>query len=145
MNFLFRKGGIFLNFRSPLYYRADISSRWRAQYKFVRNYTSYIDFSRRSHHNLVVLFISKLYESKFMKFLFDLFPVILFFIAFKLYGIYAATAVAIAATFMQIIWTWFRHHKIEKMPLKFCKTAKRLQLQPSHFPNTKNGFFDNSA
>ena len=46
-----------------------------------------------------------------MKFLFDLFPVILFFVAFKLYGIYTATAVAIAATFIQIAWTWFRHHK----------------------------------
>ena len=50
-----------------------------------------------------------------MKFLIDLFPVILFFFAFKLYGIYAATAVAIVATFIQIVWTWFRHHKIENM------------------------------
>ena len=50
-----------------------------------------------------------------MKFLFDLFPVILFFIAFKLYDIYAATAVAIAATAIQIAWVWFRHHKVEKM------------------------------
>jgi intracellular septation protein len=37
-----------------------------------------------------------------MKFLFDLFPVLLFFIAFKLEGIYVATAVAIGATFLQI-------------------------------------------
>ncbi len=50
-----------------------------------------------------------------MKFLFDLFPVILFFVAFKLYGIYTATAVAIAATFVQIIWTWFRHRRVENM------------------------------
>lgn len=50
-----------------------------------------------------------------MKFLFDLFPVILFFFTFKLYGIYAATAVAIVATFLQIAWTWFRHHKVENM------------------------------
>lgn len=50
-----------------------------------------------------------------MKFLFDLFPVILFFITFKLYGIYAATAVAIAATFVQIGWVWFRHRKVETM------------------------------
>jgi len=34
-----------------------------------------------------------------MKFLFDLFPVILFFIAFKVSGIYVATVVAIVATF----------------------------------------------
>jgi intracellular septation protein len=50
-----------------------------------------------------------------MKFLFDLFPVILFFITFKIYGIYAATAVAIAATFVQIGWVWFRHGKVDKM------------------------------
>ncbi len=37
-----------------------------------------------------------------MKFLFDLFPVILFFAAFKFAGIYVATAVAIGATFLQI-------------------------------------------
>ena len=39
-----------------------------------------------------------------MKFLFDLFPVILFFVAFKLADIYVATGVAIAATFAQIGW-----------------------------------------
>tara|TARA_B100000686_G_scaffold194495_1_gene201432 strand:- start:409 stop:954 length:546 start_codon:yes stop_codon:yes gene_type:complete len=50
-----------------------------------------------------------------MKFIFDLFPVILFFLVFKLYDIYAATAVAIVATGMQIVWVWFRHHKVEKM------------------------------
>jgi len=50
-----------------------------------------------------------------MKLLFDLFPVILFFVAFKLYGIYAATAVAITATFVQIVWTWFRYRKVEKV------------------------------
>jgi intracellular septation protein len=37
-----------------------------------------------------------------MKFLFDLFPVILFFVAFRLADIYVATAAAIAATFLQI-------------------------------------------
>jgi len=37
-----------------------------------------------------------------MKFLFDLFPIILFFVAFKVWGIYTATAVAIAATLVQI-------------------------------------------
>ncbi len=50
-----------------------------------------------------------------MKFLFDMFPVILFFAAFKFYGIYTATAVAIAASFAQIGWVWFRHRKIEPM------------------------------
>ena len=50
-----------------------------------------------------------------MKFLFDLFPVILFFIAFKLAGIYVATGVAIAATFAQILWLWLRKKTIEPM------------------------------
>ena len=73
-----------------------------------------------------------------MKFLFDLFPIILFFSAFKLAGSYpdqvaalaasvgymaeakqlpilAATAVAILATFAQIAWVYFRHGKVGKM------------------------------
>jgi intracellular septation protein len=50
-----------------------------------------------------------------VKFLFDLFPVILFFAAFKLADIYVATAVAIAATFAQIAWVWFRHRKVDTM------------------------------
>lgn len=51
----------------------------------------------------------------FMKFAFDLFPVVLFFVAFKLQGIYVATAVAIAATVLQIAWVWFRHRKVDTM------------------------------
>jgi len=50
-----------------------------------------------------------------MKFLFDIFPVVLFFVAFKIYGIYVATAVAIAATFLQIGWTWLRHRKVDNL------------------------------
>ncbi|MDT6962652.1 MULTISPECIES: septation protein A [unclassified Cupriavidus] len=50
-----------------------------------------------------------------MKFLFDLFPVILFFVAFKLFGIYEATAVAIVATVLQIAWVRLRHGKVEPM------------------------------
>lgn len=50
-----------------------------------------------------------------MKMLFDLFPVILFFIAFKVYDIYIATAVAIGATFAQIGWMWFRRRKVDTM------------------------------
>ena len=52
-----------------------------------------------------------------VKFLFDIFPVLLFFIAFKFYGIYAATATAIIATTVQAAWSWIRHRKIEKMML----------------------------
>ena len=50
-----------------------------------------------------------------MKFLFDLFPVILFFIAFKFADIYTATGVAIAATFAQIGWLKLRKRKVEPM------------------------------
>ena len=50
-----------------------------------------------------------------MKLLFDLFPIILFFVAFKVFDIYVATGVAIGATFAQIGWVWFRHRKVENM------------------------------
>ena len=50
-----------------------------------------------------------------MKFLFDIFPVVLFFAAYKLADIFVATAVAIAATFVQIGWVWFRTRKVEPM------------------------------
>jgi len=50
-----------------------------------------------------------------MKFLADLFPVLLFFIAYKLAGIYTATAVAILASLVQVGWSHFRHGKVEKM------------------------------
>jgi intracellular septation protein len=50
-----------------------------------------------------------------MKLLFDLFPVILFFAVFKLFGIFAATAAAIGATVLQIAWTKWRHGKVDTM------------------------------
>lgn len=52
-----------------------------------------------------------------MKFLFDLFPVLLFFAMFKLAGIFAATAAAIAATLAQIAWVKWRHGKVDGMLL----------------------------
>ncbi|MFV0663181.1 septation protein A [Denitromonas sp.] len=74
-----------------------------------------------------------------MKVLFDLLPVILFFAAYKIAGMYdvaaadlassllgaeigikqapilLATAVTIAATFAQIGWVWLRHRKVDTM------------------------------
>lgn len=73
-----------------------------------------------------------------MKILFDFFPIILFFVAYKLAGsnveqaaalaasvgyaadpkqlpILIATAIAILATFMQIGWMMLRGHKVDKM------------------------------
>ncbi|MES2940104.1 MAG: septation protein A [Pseudomonadota bacterium] len=50
-----------------------------------------------------------------MKLLLDFFPIILFFAAFKLWGIYAATGVAIVATIGQIGWLRYRTGKVEPM------------------------------
>jgi len=50
-----------------------------------------------------------------MKLLLDFFPIILFFVAFKVWGIYAATAVAIVATVAQIAYLRFKHGKVEPM------------------------------
>ena len=52
-----------------------------------------------------------------MKFLFDLFPLLLFFAAFKLFDIYIATGVAIAASFAQVGIYWWLKHKLETMHL----------------------------
>jgi intracellular septation protein len=50
-----------------------------------------------------------------MKFLFDLLPVGLFFVAIFLWDIYVATAVAIAATVAQVAWLKLRKRKVEPM------------------------------
>lgn len=50
-----------------------------------------------------------------MKFFFDLLPVILFFVAFKVYDVFVATGVVIVATCAQISWVWFRHRKVDTM------------------------------
>jgi intracellular septation protein len=50
-----------------------------------------------------------------MKLLFDFFPILLFFIAYKLFDIYVATAVAIAATFLQIAISWFKTRTVIPM------------------------------
>ncbi|NNM82311.1 MAG: septation protein A [Burkholderiales bacterium] len=58
-----------------------------------------------------------------MKFLFDLFPVILFFGTYQIFpffgpradAMYYATGVVIAATFFQIVWVYFRHRKVDVM------------------------------
>jgi intracellular septation protein len=52
-----------------------------------------------------------------MKFLFDFFPILLFFFAYKFYGIFIATGVAIGATVAQVAWGWFRHRKVQRMQL----------------------------
>lgn len=50
-----------------------------------------------------------------MKLLFDLFPVVLFFIAYKMYDIYTATVVIIVASIAQVLYFYIKHKRIEKM------------------------------
>lgn len=54
-----------------------------------------------------------------MKLLFDLFPVLLFFIAFKVSDgdVYLATGVAIVAGVIQLGIQWLRHRRLESMHL----------------------------
>lgn len=52
-----------------------------------------------------------------MKLLFDIFPLLLFFGAFRFYGIYVATAVAIVASFAQVGYYWWRNRRFETMHL----------------------------
>jgi len=52
-----------------------------------------------------------------MKFLYDFFPIVLFFIAYKVYGMYVATAVIIVSSLLQVGYSWYRHRKVEKMHL----------------------------
>jgi intracellular septation protein len=50
-----------------------------------------------------------------MKFFFDLLPVLAFFVAFQFGGIYVATAVAIAFTFVQVAWLKLRGKRVDAM------------------------------
>lgn len=50
-----------------------------------------------------------------MKLLFDYFPIICFFIAYKLQGVYVATAVTMIACVLQNIIYWFKHKRFEKL------------------------------
>lgn len=52
-----------------------------------------------------------------MKWLFDFFPIILFFIAYKSIDIYAATAVLIAASVIQTGGFWLKHRRFENLHL----------------------------
>ncbi|MBI5015245.1 MAG: septation protein A [Deltaproteobacteria bacterium] len=50
-----------------------------------------------------------------MKFFFDLLPVLLFFVVYKVGGIYAATAAAIAASGAQLGWALLRRRRADPM------------------------------
>jgi intracellular septation protein len=55
------------------------------------------------------------FQGTIMKLLVDFFPVVLFFIAFKVKGIFVATMVAMAASVIQIGYMYFKHRKVEPM------------------------------
>lgn len=48
---------------------------------------------------------------------YDFIPVLLFFLAFKIYGIYVATVVGIATTALQVLITFFWQRKVDKKQL----------------------------
>ena len=52
-----------------------------------------------------------------MKQLLEFIPIILFFVAYKLYDIYVATAIIIVATILQVAYAFFKHKKVETMQL----------------------------
>lgn len=52
-----------------------------------------------------------------MKLLFDFFPIFLFFVAFKFFGIYIATAVTMAASLLQVSIYWLKHRRFESLHL----------------------------
>ncbi|EIJ44262.1 intracellular septation protein A [Beggiatoa alba B18LD] len=52
-----------------------------------------------------------------MKFLYDFFPILLFFIAYKTTDIYVATAVAIVASLIQVITYRIQHRRYDNMQL----------------------------
>ena len=49
-----------------------------------------------------------------MSFLYDFFPILLFFTFYKMYDIFAATAIAIVATLLQVIYTRIKTKKFNK-------------------------------
>ncbi|GAB4391218.1 MAG: septation protein A [Gammaproteobacteria bacterium] len=52
-----------------------------------------------------------------MKLLFDFLPIVLFFITFKLYGIYIATSTAIIISVLQVGIFWLKNRRFENMHL----------------------------
>ncbi|MCC7005840.1 MAG: septation protein A [Ottowia sp.] len=55
-----------------------------------------------------------------MKFLFDLLPIVLFFVAYKMAGVYVATLTAMIASIIQIIWVWVKHRHVDPMLWVSC-------------------------
>lgn len=52
-----------------------------------------------------------------MKFLYDFFPILLFFLTYKFFDIFVATATIIIASLVQTGWFWVQHRRVENMHL----------------------------
>lgn len=52
-----------------------------------------------------------------MKLFFDFFPIILFFVSYKVFGLYTATAIAISASIIQVIVYRIQYQRFETMHL----------------------------
>ncbi|MDX2345428.1 MAG: septation protein A [Legionella sp.] len=50
-----------------------------------------------------------------MKLLFDFFPILIFFVCYKLFGIYSATAVAIVMSILQVVIYRIKYQRYEKL------------------------------
>lgn len=70
-----------------------------------------------------------------MKFLFDFFPIALFFIAYKMGDIYLATITAIVATVIQVLWSRYKTGRFEKLPLITLGTLVVLGSATLFFKN----------
>ncbi len=55
-----------------------------------------------------------------MQALFDLLPAVVFFVAYRFFGIYTATAAIMATMALQLAYHWLRHRKVPKL---FLATA----------------------
>lgn len=52
-----------------------------------------------------------------MKLLFDFLPIVAFFIAYKFFGIYIATSVAIAISLLQVVGYWIKYRQVSSLQL----------------------------
>ncbi len=55
-----------------------------------------------------------------MKLFFDFVPIFVFFLAYKFFGIFVATSVAILCSFIQLAFYWFKFRRIDTMTLMSC-------------------------
>lgn len=55
------------------------------------------------------------YNNRRMKFLFDIFPLVVFFAGYAFVDIFFATGAAMAATALQVAWSWVKHRKVERL------------------------------